>query len=115
MISDWNKVSVALSSIVMFRNVVQQEPLIALRRFLDLKTDDTAALAEAYSTFVSALFAKSHDFGLYLQRALFEDENEYVIARAHGKTIPTVIQRCVENELVLFSELSSLNPKDLAD
>ena len=115
MISNWNEVSMALSSVVVFRNVVKQEPLEALRRFLCLKTEDPVLLADAYSAFVSALFVRSYDFSGYLQNALFEDENEYVLARAHGEEVPAVLQRCVDHELSLFSELSNLKPQDLAD
>lgn len=115
MISDWKSVSMALSSVVVFRNILEQPPMVALRRFLNLKTEDKVILADAYSAFVSALFSYSHSLSDYLQNALFEDENEYVILRAHNKEIPTVLQRCVENELALFSSISSLDPQKLAD
>ncbi len=115
MISDWKNVSMALSSVVVFRNVLQQPPMVALRSFLNLKTEDKVALADSYSAFVGALFSFSHCLSDYLQKALFEDENEYVILRAHNEPIPAVLQRCVENELALFSAISSLEPQKLAE
>ncbi len=105
----------ALSSVVVFRNVVKQKPLTALKALLLLKTKDTVTLADAYSSFVSELFTYSFDFGSYLKKALFEDENEYVMARAQNEEIAPVLQFCVDRELTMFSALTRLNPKDLAD
>ena len=114
MVFDWNDVSVALSSVVVFRKVVQQEPLVALRRFLELKTESVSVSAEAYSAFLSALFAHSYDFGRYLQKALLEDENEYVLVRSHNDAVHPVLQACVDRELSLFSQLTALDPQKLA-
>ncbi len=114
MVSRWDQVPLALSSVVVFQNVVKQEPLQALRRFLTLNTTDAVDRAEAYSAFVRALFARSSDFGRYLRDALFEDENEYVLCRAHGDKISPSVQCCVDHELALFSALSRLDPVDLA-
>ncbi|MBQ4052446.1 MAG: ATP-binding protein [Clostridia bacterium] len=112
---DWNDIPVSLASVVVFRNVVKQKPLQALRHFLTLKTDDAVLCADAYSEFVNALYAHSFDLGVYLRDALFEDENEYVLARAHGDKIPAVLQYCVDQELMLFSALSRLDPQKLAE
>lgn len=113
-ILEWNDVTVALSSLVVFRNLVKQKPLAALRRFLCID-GDCAALAEGYAEFVSALFDVSCDLGEYLKTALFEDENGYVQLRASGKSVPQAMQYCTDQELELLSALTRLNPNELAE
>lgn len=111
---EWHDVPLALSSLVIFRHVAKQEPLVKLREFLCSESHKPAERAEEYGAFVSALFAQDWNFSAYLQRAVFEDENAYVLRRAHGEAIPPVLQTCVEHELQIFSALTSLDPASLA-
>ncbi len=111
---DWKRVAAALSSVVVFRNVVKAPPLKALCRFLELEGGTVAVRTEKYSAFVAALFAEAYRLNDYLRDALLEDENDYVLMRAHGEAVPGVLQRCVDQELDIFTELTRLIPAELA-
>lgn len=111
----WEELAPALGAVVVFRNVVQQPPMAALRNFLMLSAQSSVAeRAELYGAFVSALFERSCSLSTYLKTALAEDENPYVVALANGKTPPPVLEECAQHELELFSSLTHLDPAELA-
>lgn len=111
---EWKDVSVALSSLVVFRSVAEDLTLAKLQNFLRGKDQEIEEKAEGYGAFVRALFEVSYDFTAYLEKRINEDENDYVLRVAHGKEIPEVLKRCVKNELEILSAMTHLDPKELA-
>ena len=111
---DWKSVSVALSSLVIFRSVAEDPALKKLQCFLKGAELETEEKAEGYGAFVRTLFEVSYDLTAYLEKRIVEDENDYVLRIAHGKEIPPVLLNCVDRELELLSAISRLDPKALA-
>ncbi|MCD7944371.1 MAG: ATP-binding protein [Clostridia bacterium] len=102
-----------LDSIVVFRGVSRGAVLESLRCLLtSLPTDERVRL---YSDFVHELFMHDYDFGHYLLGAVCLDENEYITLRAKGEQIPAPLSACVTEELKIFSELSKLTSRELAE
>ncbi|MCD7776158.1 MAG: ATP-binding protein [Firmicutes bacterium] len=100
-----------LDSVVVFRNISDGDVISSLRRLLSSREDRRRV--RLYSDFVSALFSYSTCLGEYLSDALARDENIYVTRRAEGVEIPPTLRYCVESELSVFSELSTLTPEEL--
>ncbi|MDR0889568.1 MAG: ATP-binding protein [Oscillospiraceae bacterium] len=110
----WDTIAPALGAVVVFRRLVQQAPLQALRAFL-LCDADAAQLAQRYGAFVSALIAYDFSLSAFLQTALAEDENEYVIACAGSAEPSPRLRQCAVAELTLLSELTQLDANALRE
>lgn len=115
MARELSRFSVDLAAVVVFRNLSRGPVLGPLRELLDAKDADWETRANKYADFASALYARGCDLGEYLKTALFEDENLYVQLKGAGKDIPQVLMDCVEEELRLFSDLSSLDPEKIRE
>lgn len=111
---DWDNIAAAMGTVVVFRNIVMQQPLRALQAFLRLDAAaDTAERTECYGAFISALVEYEFSLSRYMSAALAQDENPYVIARARGLKIPEPLQQCAQRELELFSAMTSLSAEAL--
>lgn len=72
----------------------------SLERLLkSLEDDDTVKQIQAYSDFVSNLYRHHNDLSSYILTLMLEDENIYMIRKAHGLEISGKMQDCLMNEL----------------
>ena len=104
-----NDITVMLASVTVFKNITESEVIKNLTAFLECK-GETVQKVELYSSFVSSLYKNGSDLSKYIRKALFEDENEYVILASMNKEIPSCMEDAVKNELQIFTKLSSLEP-----
>lgn len=109
---DMKSISLELASVVVFRNVTENEVIKNLIAFLKCSGDSVEKI-ERYSEFVRTLYLHGCDLGKYLKKSVFEDENEYILMYSRGEKIPAAMQECVRAELVIFTELSRLSPTEL--
>ncbi|MBQ3817266.1 MAG: ATP-binding protein, partial [Clostridia bacterium] len=65
--------------------------------------------------FVFSLAEYDYDFSNFLRRAVFENENAYIINKAKNKTSSKTLSDNTVAELSLFSKLSRLTPQSLCD
>ncbi len=100
-----------LQALSVFRNVLQTPPIQALLSYLTCKGERSEALAE-YGRFVYSLAEDGNSFSEFLRRALREDENRYVVAAARNEDLPPSLVANAEEELALFSRLTTLTPDD---
>ena len=103
--------SLCMSSL--FREVLDKPLFLDLEKILS----DEATAGEkikAYSSFVNKIYTNGASLTDYVCRLVFEDENVYVKARAHGKPIAQQVLSAKERELSVFEEIAALTPQDFA-
>lgn len=102
-----------MNSIVVFRNLLDDEIIKNLQFMLDFESDETDYKIYNYSEFVSALYRENINLSEYILKKVLEDENFYIIGKAQGKNFDSLIAETVENELKVFQELSRITPEDI--
>lgn len=106
------KLACELSALSVFRSVADRQAMCALIRFLDSQGSRREKL-EQYGRFVAALAEDNYSLSDFLCRAVYEDENPYVVGSAQGKQLPGVLQRNAHRELQLLSSLTQLKAESL--
>ena len=102
-----NRLAWELSALSVFRSLLKQPAMAAL---MDVLSAETAReRMAAYGAFVSALAEDNCSLSDFLCRAVYEDENPYVIGTAKGKALPGVLVRNALGELKLLSRLTQLD------
>lgn len=103
-----------LLTLSVFRNLIEAKPLKNLINYL--KSDgDGVEKATLYGEFVYSLGNYGNSFSEFLTRAVFEDENYYIVGVAKKKKIDESIKENAIEELKLFTALTELNEKELAE
>lgn len=69
---------------------------------------------KAYASFASEIYKNGGSLTDLVCRLVFEDENVYVKARAHGGECNANIVAAVEHELSVFERFAALTPSDFA-
>lgn len=101
-----------LSALSVFRGILRHKPMAALIEFLDSKGDAREKMS-LYGEFVSSLAEDGYCLSAFLRRAVYEDENPYVVSCAHKKEVPAVLSDNAEEELELLSRLGELDAQTL--
>lgn len=109
---EMNQLACELSALSVFRGILKHSAMDALLRCLDSEGNTRAKMA-AYGDFVYALAADGYSFSDFLCRAVYEDENPYVIGAAKKQRLPKVLEANASRELELLSRLTKLNAKNL--
>ncbi|MBQ7236756.1 MAG: ATP-binding protein [Clostridia bacterium] len=101
-----------LLTLSVFRNLINEVPLKNLINYL--KSDnDALEKASLYGEFVYSLGVYGNSFSEFLSRAIFEDENYYIVSVAKKKKIDSSIMENAIEELKLLSSLTELDEKEL--
>ncbi|MBQ7340456.1 MAG: ATP-binding protein [Clostridia bacterium] len=101
-----------LLTLSVFRNLINEVPLKNLINYL--KSDnDALEKASLYGEFVYSLGGYGNSFSEFLSRAVFEDENYYIVSVAKKKKIDSSIMENALEELKLLSSLTELDEKEL--
>ena len=101
-----------LLTLSVFRNLINEVPLKNLINYL--KSDnDALEKASLYGEFVYSLGVYGNSFSEFLSRAVFEDENYYIVSVAKKKKIDSSIMENAIEELKLLSSLTELDEKEL--
>ena len=103
-----------LSTLCIFRNLIQSRILGSFIDYLKCDGDDVNK-AYLYGQFVYSLGEFGNSFSNYLTRAVFEDENYYIVSVAKKKKIDSTVKSNASEELKLFSYLTTLSEKDLTE
>lgn len=102
-----------LSSLVVFRELLQDPVIAAFQRMLaSAELDDGDAFATACAVFEHRLFEKTENWTEYLSTAVLESENICVRRQAHGE-LSAVLSDSLQRELALLNELSALTLEEL--
>lgn len=103
-----------ISMLSVFRGVLSTKPITALIDFL-LNEDDSHQKKRLYGEFVYSLAKYSYSFSDFLQKAVFEDENQYIKSVAKNEKVSEILAYNASQELSLFSELTRINSEMLCD
>ena len=103
---DW---AARVDGLVVFRGLLQSEPLASLRAAL---AADAAGLTGAMAAFESALFTQGTNWTEVLLDAVLEDENLCLRTAAGGDAGP-VLEKALENELEFLQQLGTAGLDDL--
>ena len=106
------KLSCELSAISVFRGILEKKEMQTFLNFL--KCDGPAwEQMDRFGEFVYSLTEANYCFSDFLSKAVYEDENAYIINRAKGKTVAGAVEHNAKAELDLFSRLTRLKAEDL--
>ncbi len=107
-----NSVALRLSSLTVFRSILDTKEMSAFLSFLSCEGDLRTRLS-LYGEFVYSLASYGSSFSGFLKKAVCEDENIYIVSKAKKKEIPSSVERNLGEELSLFTLLSELTPEKL--
>ncbi len=106
------KLACELSAVSIFRAVLQKKEMKALMSYL--KCDGPAwEQMDRFGEFVYSLAEANYCFSDFLSKAVYEDENAYIVNRAQGKQVAEAVQSNAKAELDLFSRLTLLTSEKL--
>lgn len=101
-----------LDSLVIFRDIMKCRTVQSLERlFRSLETDNTLRKIKAYSDFVSDLYRHHNDLSSYILTLILEDENIYMIRKAHKLEISEKMHDCLVNELESLQSIAGMTSK----
>ncbi len=107
-----NSLSLSLSSLSLFRGILDTKEMSALLALLSCEGDLRTRL-KLYGEFVYSLAPYGNSFSEFLKKAVCEDENIYIVSKAKKRPVPTSVEKNLEEELALFTALSELSPEEL--
>lgn len=110
--SELKNLSLRLSSVSVFRNILKTKELSAFLDFL-LFEGDMAEKLRLYGEFVFSLAKYENSFSAFLKKVICEDENIYIVSKAKSRNVPESVEKNVQEELKLFSLLSEITPESL--
>lgn len=108
--SKLHELSVELSTLAVFRNLLKDEVVSALQ---DLCVAVSASESKdttinLYGDLVSKLFNHTHCLSQYITDLVLNDENFYVVGKGFGQTFDNLIESCLANELKVLAKVAEL-------
>jgi len=102
-----------LQSLVIFRSLLIDPVIRKAYALISSDSDDPNTKVALYASFVSELYANHSNFSEYLCKIVLENENTYVQHVATNKAVTSNLQECLENELLVLQELSTLSSDEV--
>ncbi len=103
-----------LNSLVIFRDILSCKTMQSLERlFESFSNHDTAEQIKAYSDFVSNLYRHHNNLSSYILTLILEDENIYMIRKAHKLEISDKMHECLLSELSSLQEIAGLTSEEV--
>ncbi len=100
----------SLSAVCVFRRVILTDAMTALIALLS--EGDETKKTSLFGEFVYSLRDDGYSLSDFLCRAIYTDENAYIVGTAQKKTLSPALVQNAEEELRLFSALTKLSNKD---
>ncbi len=107
-----NSVALRLSSLTVFRSILDTKEMSAFYRFISCDEELRTRLS-LYAEFVYSLAPYGNSFSEFLKKAVCEDENIYIVSKAKKKEVPASVEKNLDEELSLFTLLSELTSEEL--
>ena len=101
-----------LSALSVFRGILKYDSMSAFIGLLSTDGDRQEKL-RLFGGFVYSLAEDNYCFSDFLCRAVFSDENRYIISAAQKTEIPQSLENNAKRELEIFSKLTELDANDL--
>lgn len=103
----------SLSAVSVFRSTLGCPAMKALMNFVFQSEEDLYKKMYLYGEFVNSLSDYGFSLSDMIKKAVFEDENEYVVRYANKQEIPQCLRDNALRELDIFSALTRLTPECL--
>lgn len=111
---DLNALACEISALSVFRGIQEKKQMRALMEYL--KNDGSLCeKMDRFGAFVYSLEEDDYCFSDFLRRAVYEDENRYIIGQAKRRELPVSLVENAKAELRLFSKLTQLSARALCD
>lgn len=101
-----------LSALSVFRGILKYDTMNAFIGFLSTDCGKQEKL-RLFGDFVYSLSEDNYCFSDFLCRAVFSDENRYIISAAQKSEIPQSLKNNAKRELEIFSRLTEIDENDL--
>ncbi|MDP3387592.1 MAG: ATP-binding protein [Eubacteriales bacterium] len=101
-------IHIKLQSLVIFRNLLDDEVITKLSKLLASQNEDTVNQVQKYAAFTSALLCRNENLTQYIFNLAIVDDNIYVKKIGNNLTISSLISEALDNELEILSEISHL-------
>jgi len=108
----------ALNRLMAVLEMAATDPLDSVENAGTLRAVKSAEIAHrttAYGNFLSELYKKDTDLGRWLLELLLSDENTYVLKRAKGQILSTVLTQALIRDLDVLETLANLDSRGLKD
>ena len=101
-----------LSALSVFRGILKYDTMSALIGLLSADGSVEEKL-KLFGGFVYSLAEDNYCFSDFLCRAVFSDENRYIVSAAQKSEIPQCLEQNAKKELEIFSRLTELDSNDI--
>lgn len=101
-----------LSALGVFRGILKYDTMSAFIGLLSTE-GDTKEKLRLFGEFVYSLSEDNYCFSDFLCRAVYSDENRYIISAAQRSEIPQSLKNNAKRELEIFSRLTELDANEL--
>ncbi len=108
------KLAGELSAVSVFRGILHKKEMQALLRFLKCEGESFEQM-DLFGAFVYSLAESGYCFSDFLSKAVYEDENAYIVNLAKGKNVANAVVQNAKAELELFSRLTALTAEQLCE
>ena len=106
------RLACGLSVLSVFRGILKYDTMSAFIGLLSTNGDAQEKLRK-FGEFVYSLSDDNYCFSDFLCRAVFSDENRYIISAAQKTEISENLKNNAKRELEIFSRLTELDANDL--
>ncbi|MEI6100937.1 MAG: ATP-binding protein [Eubacteriales bacterium] len=113
--ADLNRLHIKLQSLSVFHSLLNDPLFHALSNVLDTSDKSQAEQVSGYSALAALLFMENGDLAESMLQRVLEDENAYVLKKAHKQEISRELEVCLKNELAILEELSQIQSRDVRD
>lgn len=113
--TDFEKLSLQLKSLVIFSDVSEDTCIKKLIELISYDFNNDSQAIEKYSRFVSLLFKNDENLTEYIWKKVLEDENIYLLNKIEGKTVSKTLEDCLKNELTILQGLSAVKSQEITD
>ena len=103
------EIALRMEGLVVFRGLLRDPVVDAFVKLMECEGGKTEQMRR-YGAFCAALFAHTEDWSEYLQEAVLQDENLYVVKSCTAPGPGPQLRRCLEMELGLLSEVAQMCP-----
>ncbi len=111
--TDLQKISLALRSLVIFRRLLDDGVIKKLCALVEAQELPASEQISRYADFAAALFAHSTNLTDYVWLRIIEDDNIYIQKRAQRRPAGDVLDACVKNELAVLQAAAQLMSSDI--
>ncbi len=104
-----------LHSLVIFRNLLKQEPIAKLLNLFDCDETDKNDITDKYCEFASSILSVGGNLTKYMLNLVLEDENVYTKYKVTGSGDPELLEPLLKRELEVISYLAAYDGEALRE